>query len=112
MSLSSTEAEYVVVADVFKEALWLQGILSEVNLLDKVVTIYSDNQSAIHLSKNPVYHDRTKHIDVRFHFVRDVIAQGLITLKKVTTEDNPADMGTKVVTGAKFKHCLNLLFVK
>ncbi|XP_031265314.1 secreted RxLR effector protein 161-like [Pistacia vera] len=75
VTLSSTEAEYVAIANVFKEALWLQGILSEVDLIDGVATIYSDSQSAIHLSKNPVYHDRTKHMDVIFHFVRDLIAQ-------------------------------------
>ncbi|XP_031263525.1 secreted RxLR effector protein 161-like [Pistacia vera] len=112
VALSSTEVEYVVVANVFKKALWLQGILTEVNLIDGVATIYSDSQSAIHLSKNHVYHDRTKHVDVRFHFVRDLVAQGLIILKKVLTEDNPADMGTKIVTVAKFKHCLNQLSVK
>ncbi|XP_031279307.1 secreted RxLR effector protein 161-like [Pistacia vera] len=112
VALSPTEVDYVAIADVFKEALWLQGILTEVNLIDGVATIYSDSQSAIHLSKNPVYHDRTKHVDVRFHFVRDLVAQVLIILKKVPTEDNPTDMGTKIVTVTKFKHCLNLLFVQ
>ena len=51
-------------------------------------------------------------MDVRFHFVRDLVARGVINLKKVATEDNPADLGTKVVTTAKFKHCLDLLFIK
>ncbi|XP_031268087.1 uncharacterized protein LOC116126551 [Pistacia vera] len=102
-ALSTIEVEYVV---------WLQGILSEAGLTGCKVTIYSDSQSAIHLSKNLVYHERTKHVDVRFHFVRDLIIQGLIKLKKIPTEDNPANMGTKVVTPAKLKHCLNLLFVK
>ena len=109
VALSSTEAEYIAIADVIKEAVWLQGLLTEANLTEGKVTIYSDSQSAIHLSKNPVYHERTKHVDVRFHFVRDVVAQGLIELKKVPTEENPADMGTKIITPAKFKHCLKLL---
>ncbi|XP_031259667.1 secreted RxLR effector protein 161-like [Pistacia vera] len=56
VALSSTKAEYVAVADIFKEALWLQGMLSEVELLDGVVTSYSNSQIVIHLSKNPVYH--------------------------------------------------------
>ncbi|XP_031277973.1 secreted RxLR effector protein 161-like [Pistacia vera] len=112
VALSSTKAEYVVVADVFRKALWLQGILSEMQLLDELVTIYSDSQSAIHLSKNPIYHERTKDMDVQFHFVKELIAQEVINLKKVAIEDNLADDGTKVVMATKFKHCLNLLFVK
>ncbi|XP_031281541.1 secreted RxLR effector protein 161-like [Pistacia vera] len=112
VTLSLTEVEYVAVADVFKEAFWLKGILSEASLTNGTVIIYSDGQSTIHLSKNPVYHERTKHMDVRFHFVRDLVMQGIIDLKKVNTEDNPVDMGTKIVTLAKFKRCLNLLFIK
>ncbi|XP_031258371.1 secreted RxLR effector protein 161-like [Pistacia vera] len=71
VALSTTEAEYMAVTNTFKEANWLQGILKEANLLEGLVTVYSDSQSVIHLCKNPVYHERTKHVDVRFHFVRD-----------------------------------------
>ena len=112
VALSTTEAEYVAVTDEFKEAIWLQGFLKEAKLLDGTVTVYSDSQSAIHLGKNPVYHERTKHVDVRYHFVRDMISKGEVNLQKIPTENNPADMGTKVVTLAKFKHCLNLLHVR
>ena len=51
-------------------------------------------------------------MDVRFHFVRDLETQGVIDIRKVSTEDNPADIGTKVVSPTKFKHCLNLLHVR
>ena len=61
------------------------------------------------MSKNQIYHERTKHIDVRLHFVRDVIAQGLVKIEKVSSEDNAADMMTKVVTLTKFKHCMDLV---
>ena len=71
--------------------------------------MYCDSQSAIHLAKNQVYHARTKHIDVRFHFVREIIDEGKIHLQKIKTADNPADMMTKVVTATKFEHCLNLI---
>ncbi|XP_031268700.1 secreted RxLR effector protein 161-like [Pistacia vera] len=111
VALSTTEAEYVAVTNAFKEAIWLQGFLKEAKLLDGTVTVYSDSQSAVHLGKNPVYHERTKHVDVRYHFARDMILKGEVKLMKVPTENNLADMGTKVVTLAKFKHGLNLLHV-
>ncbi|XP_031262351.1 uncharacterized protein LOC116120537 [Pistacia vera] len=112
VALSSTEAEYVAVVDVFKEAIWLKGILSEANLTDQNPTIFSDSQSTIHLSKNSVYHEWTKHIDVRYHFVKDLVTREEIALNKVPIEHNPANMGMKIVTLAKFKHCLDLLFIK
>ena len=97
--------------DAVKEAIWIRGILEEINLLQGDVIVYSDSQSAIHLCKNPIYHERTKHVDVKYHFVRDQVATGAVKIQKVSTEDNPADMGTKSVTTAKLKHCLNLLHV-
>ena len=111
VALSSIEAEYVVVTDAFKEAIWLQGLLQEINLLQGKVKVFSDSQSAIHLCKNPVYHERTKHVDVKYHFMRNQICNGTVEILKVPTEDNPADIATKVVTVAKFKHCLGLLHV-
>jgi hypothetical protein len=60
------------------------------------------------LAKNQVHHARTKYIDVRFHFFREIMEEGDILLQKIGTADNPADMLTKVVTRAKFKHCLDL----
>jgi len=71
VALSSTEAEYVAVTDAFKEATWLQGLLKEIQMLQGKVTVFSDSQSVIHLCKNPVYHERTKHVDVKYHYVRD-----------------------------------------
>ena len=71
--------------------------------------MFSDNQSAIHLCKNHVFHDRTKHVDVKYHFIREKISKGVVEVKKVHTDDNPADFGTKVVTLSKFKRCLDLL---
>ena len=81
-------------------------------MLQGDVTIYPDSQSAIHLSKNPIYHDRTKHVDVKYHFVREQISSGIIKVMKIPSEDNPADMGTMIVTTTKFNHCMNLLHVE
>ena len=73
--------------------------------------MYCDNQSAIHLAKNQVFHARTKHIDVRYHFVLEIIKDEKILLRKIETAENPADMITKVVSLTKFKHCLDLVNV-
>lgn len=99
----------MAVAEGVKEALWLRGLLGDLGVEQERVRLMCDSQSAIHLAKNQVHHALTKHIDVRYHFVRDVVEEGHISLTKVHTDENPADMLTKVVTGNKFQHCLNLL---
>ena len=109
VALSTTEAEYMAVTEAFKEAIWLHGLVEDLGIVQKQVEVFCDSQSAICLAKNQVYHGRTKHIDVRFHFIREIIDEGNILLQKIRTADNPADMLTKVVTGIKFQHCLDLI---
>ena len=70
VALSTTEAEYIANTKAVKEGLWLKGIINELVFYQRKVVIYYDSQSAIHLSRNSVFHKRTKHIDVRLHFVR------------------------------------------
>ena len=74
-----------------------------------ILKIHCDSMSAICLAKNQVYHARKKYINVKYHFVRDVLENGDIKVKKIHTKDNPADMLTKVIPGVKFNHCKNLL---
>ena len=109
VAVSTTEAEYMAVTEAVKEAIWLNGLLKDLGVVQSHISLYCDSQSAIHLAKNQVYHSRTKHIDVRYHFVREVFEKGKILLQKIPTADNPADMMTKVVTTIKFNHCLNLI---
>ncbi|KAG8500107.1 hypothetical protein CXB51_003710 [Gossypium anomalum] len=109
VALSTTEAEYMTITEAVKEAIWLQSMVKTLGLVQEHINVYCDSQSAIHLAKNQVYHARTKHIDVRFHFVREIIDEGKICLQKIKTADNPADMMTNVVTATKFEHCLNLI---
>ena len=73
--------------------------------------MHCDSQNVIYLAKNQVYHARTKHIDVRFHKIRELIVTGNIILEKVHASENAADTLTKPVTTAKFKHCLDLVNV-
>lgn len=109
VALSTTEAEYMAVTEAVKEALWLKGLAVSLGLEDEVPTVFCDSQSAIHLTQNQMFHERTKHIDIRYHFVREYISNGEIVVTKVGTKDNPADMMTKPVPVHKFEHCLDLV---
>ena len=71
--------------------------------------MHCNSQSAIYLAKNQVYHARTKHIDVRFHKIRELIISSQILLQKIHTSENAADILIKPVTNDKFKYCLDLL---
>ena len=73
--------------------------------------LYYDSQNAIHLSKDSVFDERTKHIDVRLHFVRDIISRDAIKVEKISTLVNPAYMLTKTIPVGKFEEALNLLNV-
>ncbi|KAL4559971.1 hypothetical protein LXL04_032119 [Taraxacum kok-saghyz] len=108
VALSSTEAEYMAITEAIKEDIWLKGLFGELDDRLKVTTVFCDNQSAIFLSKDQMFHDRTKHIDIRYHFVRDIIEKGDCVVEKIHTDYNPADMFTKSLPIAKFKLCLDL----
>lgn len=103
VAISTTEAEYMALAEATKEALWLKRITCELGFPQKSVEIFCDSQSAICLAKNNVFHERTKHIQIRFHFIRDVIAEGDLVVTKIDTQINPADILTKSVPVKKFE---------
>ncbi|XP_073138583.1 secreted RxLR effector protein 161-like [Henckelia pumila] len=103
LALSTTEAGYISHIEAVKEVLWIKGFVTELGFEQKVVTIFCDSQSSIHLSKNSVFHERTKHIDVRLHFGRDIISQGSVNVQKIDNLVNPADVMTKVVSVGKLK---------
>ena len=111
VALSITKAEYIVVTEAIKEGLWLKGIISELLRIDVKVRLMCDSQSAIHLAKNPSHHERTKHIDVRYHFIREILEKEEISLIKVVEEENAADMFTKAIPMSKLHHCLSILNV-
>uniref|UniRef100_A0A2N9HUM1 Integrase catalytic domain-containing protein n=1 Tax=Fagus sylvatica TaxID=28930 RepID=A0A2N9HUM1_FAGSY len=111
VAMSTIEAEYMAVAEAAKEALSLKGLGKELGLNQVGVQMHCDSQSAIYLTKNQVYHARTKHIDVRFHKIRELIVRGDIVLEKVHTSENAVDMLTKPIMIAKSKHCLELINV-
>ena len=105
VSLSTTESEYVAATHGMKEALWLRSLLSKIfEPMKAPTTLFSDNQAAISLTCNHQYHARTKHINVRYHFIRWVIEQGSLRLVYCPTDDMVTDTLTKALPSAKVKH--------
>ena len=78
VALSTTEAEYMAVTKGVKEAMWLRGMLSELGLNQHTLVVFCDKKSVVHLSKHQVFHERSKHIDIKLHFVRDIINGGTV----------------------------------
>lgn len=111
VALSTTESKYMALSEAFKEALWLKGFVSELGFEQDDVKVFSDSQSAIHLAKNGGFHERTKHIDTKLHFTRDVIEAGDVIVHKIHTSVNPADLLTKVIPGNKLEKGLEFLKV-
>ena len=105
MTISTTEAEYVVVTESSKELIWLQSLLAELGFDQVMNVLHSDSQSAIHLAKNSAFHSRTKHIDLRYHFIRSLIEEGVLKLVKIAGSKNPVDMLTKPITTEKLELC-------
>uniref|UniRef100_H3GB36 Reverse transcriptase Ty1/copia-type domain-containing protein n=2 Tax=Phytophthora ramorum TaxID=164328 RepID=H3GB36_PHYRM len=104
VALSSTEAEYMALSEATQEAVWLKVFLCELGEMasDEAVKIYEDNQGSIALAKNPQFHKRTKHIDIRYHFVREKVEDGQVVLQYVSTTDMLADMMTKAIPATQF----------
>ena len=102
VALSTTEAEYIAAGNSCAQVLWMMHTLNDFGLSFKHVPIKCDNTSAINLTKNPVQHSRTKHIEIRHHFIRDHVQNGDICLEFVRTEDQLADIFTKPLSEDKF----------
>ena len=98
VALSTCEAEYISLANAVQEAKFLKQLCSDMNVVIDNVLIKVDNQGAINLAKNPVNHQRSKHIDIKYHFIRSEVLNGNVNLEYVATQDNVADIFTKPVT--------------
>ena len=105
VALSSTEAEYMAMSEATKEAMYLQNLLEELGTPREPIVLHNDNQGAIELVKNPVFHSQTKHIDVKHHFIRDAFEDGRIRPVYMETERMVADIFTKGLPRPKHKLC-------
>eukprot|EP00253_Pinus_taeda_P005540 PITA_05540 len=113
ISLSSAEAEYRGAVEVSKEALWLRQILSEFGFEQQhPTTLWCDNQSAIQLCKDPVQHQRSKHIELHMHLIRKLIHDHVLEVQYCSTDDQVADIFTKALTEAKFTKLRYMLGVQ
>jgi hypothetical protein len=110
-ALSTGESEYISAAEACKIGQWLRALLLEIKresyLGDRLgVPIYSNNTACIALTKDPVAHARTKHIEVRYHYIRQLVAYGRTTLSYLRTEDMLADILTKPLPVTAFRRCI------
>ena len=113
VALSSCEAEFMAATEAAKQAIWLQDLLREVvGQSNKKVTIYVDNKSSISLSKNPVFHGRSKHIHRRFHFIRECVENEQVDVEHIPGSEQRADILTKALGRIKFVEMRKLIGVQ
>lgn len=113
VTLSTTEAEYVASASAAKEAIWLRKLLSDIGCqCFRATELYIDNQSTIRLIRNPEFHKRTKHIDIRFHFIREKVESNELTVLFVSSNFQLADIFTKALPKDRFNFlCTSLRII-
>jgi len=113
VALSSCEAEYIAATTAACQGIWLARLISELRGREAGATsLKIDNESAIALSKNPVFHDRSKHIDVRYHFIRECVEDGRVKTESVRTAEQLADILTKALTRERFCELRSLIGVR
>lgn len=109
IALSSTESEYIALGKGIAEGCWVRNLLKEIGLKCNSFVIFVDNQSAIHVSKNPEQHRKLKHIDLKYHFIRDKVRKQIVVLRYICTDRQLADIFTKCLNREKFKKfCIDL----
>ena len=103
VALSTTEAEFVAASEGAKELVWLKRLLNEMNGETKLPVLFIDNASAIKLVKNHEFHKRSKHIEVRYYYIRELYQKGDVDIEHVSSEEQLGDMFTKPLNSVRFK---------
>jgi len=109
VTTSTMEAEYLAIGDAAKDVLWLRALLAELGYKQPTTTIFNDNASAIHLTKHPTRHQTTKHIAVRYHFIRDLVTDKTVDVTHMPTAKMPADLLTKATSIQTFQTLISSL---
>jgi hypothetical protein len=103
VALNTAEAEYIAACDACTEAVWLRKLIS--GLFDQVsdsTVIFCDNQSCVKLSENPVFHDRSKHIEIKYYYIRDRVQKGEVKLQYISIDEKITDILMKPLSKGKF----------
>ena len=105
VALSTVEAEYISTSDASREAIWLRKLLSDLfdSSLEPVV-IHCDNQSCIKILENPMFHDHSKHMEMRYHYLCDMVQWRAISLRYIPTDEQTTDVLTKPLSKTKFEY--------
>lgn len=111
VALSTSEAEYIAASGATCQAIWLRRLLEDMNLKQENPTVIYCDKSAISLSRNPVHHSRAKHIELKFHFIREMVEKGVVALEYCSTYDQTADVLTKSLSREKFAYFRSMLGV-
>jgi hypothetical protein len=103
VALSTAEAEYIALSVAVREVVWLRKLLADLfgHVLDSTV-IHCDNQSCVKLSDNPMFHDKSKHIEIKYHYIRDMVQRKAVFVQYLPTDEQVADVLTKPLTKMKF----------
>ena len=101
--LSTAKAEYIAVGSCCTQLLWMKKLLHDYGILQNTMCVFCDNTSAINLSKNPVQHSKSKHIEIRYHFIWDLMEDKIICLEFIHTDNQKADIFTKPFDGPLFE---------
>ena len=112
ISLSTIEVEYIATAACCTQVMWMKQTLQDMKVsIDDPISIKCDNTSAISISKNPVFHSKTKHIPIKYHFLREQVAQKVVKLEYVPTKEQIADIFTKPLAKEPFEYLRDKLGV-
>ena len=103
MSLFTIEAEYIPAGSCCSQLLWMKKVLTNYGISQDIMVAYCDNSNAIDISKNPVQHSKTKHIEIRYHFIRDLVKRKIVCLEYIPTKRQNADIFTKPLDRSKFE---------
>ena len=103
VSLSTVETEYIATGSCCSQLLWMKKILTDYGISQDTMVVYCDNSSVIDISKNPVQHSKTKHIEIRYYFIRDLVERKIMCLEYILTERQNVNIFTKPLDRSKFE---------